>query len=169
MRQTWERKYAKPFLTLKIIILIHLNFFEWLFLVWVFLVRLIFSLWKVLKIFKTSHYIMCVFTKSYPALCDPLDCSPPGFSVHGISQARIQEWAAISFSRGSSQPRDRTWVSWIAGRLSYCLSHQGSPQSERRCYYARATMPEQRSQATRDYSHTTDRWGQAFSTVWGLL
>ena len=50
-------------------------------------------------------------------LCDPMDCSPPGSSVHGILQARILEWVAISFSRGSSQPRDRTQVSCIAGRF----------------------------------------------------
>ena len=49
-------------------------------------------------------------------LCDPVDCSPPGSSVRGILQARILEWVAISFSRGSSQPADRTWVSCIAGR-----------------------------------------------------
>ena len=49
-------------------------------------------------------------------LCDPVDCSPPGFSIHGILQARILEWVAISFSRGSSQPRDRTQVSRIASR-----------------------------------------------------
>ena len=49
-------------------------------------------------------------------LCDPMDCSPPGSSVHGILQARILEWGAISFSRGSSQPRDQTRVSHIAGR-----------------------------------------------------
>ena len=47
--------------------------------------------------------------------CFPMDCSPPGSSVHGISQARILEWVAISFSRGSSWPRDQTWVSCIAG------------------------------------------------------
>ena len=41
-----------------------------------------------------------------PTLCDPMDCSPPGSSVHGILQARIVEWVAIPFSRGSSQPRD---------------------------------------------------------------
>ena len=41
-----------------------------------------------------------------PTLCDPMDCSPPGSSIHGILQARILEWVAISFSRGSSQPRD---------------------------------------------------------------
>ena len=49
-------------------------------------------------------------------LCEPMDCSPPGSSVLGVSQARILEWVAISFSRGSSRPRDRTQVSHIAGR-----------------------------------------------------
>ena len=43
--------------------------------------------------------------QSYPTLCEPMDCSPPGSSAHGIFQARILEWVAISFSRGSSQPR----------------------------------------------------------------
>ena len=47
----------------------------------------------------------------------PMDFSPPVSSVHGILQARIQEWVAIPFSRGSSQPRDQTWVSHIAGRF----------------------------------------------------
>ena len=49
-------------------------------------------------------------------LCDPMDCSLPGSSVHGIFQARVLEWVVISFSRGSSQPRDRTLVSRIAGK-----------------------------------------------------
>jgi len=44
--------------------------------------------------------------QSCPTLCDPTDCSPPGSSVHGILQARILEWVAISFSRASSRPRD---------------------------------------------------------------
>ena len=52
-----------------------------------------------------------------PTLYDPVDCSPPGFSVHGILQTRILEWVAIPFSRGSSRPRDRAWVSRIAGRF----------------------------------------------------
>ena len=47
---------------------------------------------------------------------DPMDCSLPGFSIHGIFQARVLDWGAISFSRGSSWPRDRTQVSCIAGR-----------------------------------------------------
>ena len=45
-------------------------------------------------------------TQSCPTLCDPMNCNPPGSSVHGILQARVLEWVAISFSRGSSQPRD---------------------------------------------------------------
>ena len=49
-------------------------------------------------------------------LCNPVDCSQPGSSDHGILQARILEWVAISFSRGTSQPRDRTQVSRIAGK-----------------------------------------------------
>ena len=54
--------------------------------------------------------------QSCPTLCDPMDCSPPGSSVHGIFQAWILEWVAVSFSRGSSWPRDRTWVFCIVGR-----------------------------------------------------
>ena len=52
-----------------------------------------------------------------PTLCDPKDCSPPGSSVHRILQARILEWVAIPFSRGSSWPRDRTHFSCIGGRF----------------------------------------------------
>ena len=51
-----------------------------------------------------------------PALRNPMDCSPPGSSVQGILQARILKWVAISFSRGSSRPRDQTQVSCIRGR-----------------------------------------------------
>ena len=55
-------------------------------------------------------------TQLCPILCDPMDCSPPGSSVHGIFQAWILEWVFVSLSRGSSWPRDRTWVSRIVGR-----------------------------------------------------
>ena len=71
---------------------------------------------------------MCLVAQSYLILWDPMDCSPPDSSVHGISQARILEWIAIFFSRGSSQPKDQvtvSCVSCIAGRflekgLAYC-------------------------------------------------
>ena len=55
-------------------------------------------------------------TQSCLTLCDPMECSLPGSSIHGILQARVLEWVAISFSRGSSRPRDQTRVSCIAGR-----------------------------------------------------
>ena len=54
--------------------------------------------------------------QSCPTLGDSMDCSLPGSSIHGIFQARILEWVAISFSSGSSQPRDQTLVSLISGR-----------------------------------------------------
>ena len=54
--------------------------------------------------------------QSCPTCCDPMDCSLPGFSVHGILQARVLEWVTISFFRGSSQTRDQTRVSHIGGR-----------------------------------------------------
>ena len=56
-----------------------------------------------------SHSVVCL------TLCDPMDCSLPGSSVHGILQAKILEWGAVPFSRGSSQPRNQTRVSCIAG------------------------------------------------------
>ena len=58
-------------------------------------------------------------TQSCPTLCDPMNCSPPGSSVHGIFRARILEWVAISFSRGTSRPRDQTQV-YTAGSLPHC-------------------------------------------------
>ena len=58
----------------------------------------------------------CSVAKSGLTFWDPMDCSPSGSSVHGILQARILEWVAISFSRESSRPRDRTQVSRIPGR-----------------------------------------------------
>ena len=61
--------------------------------------------------------------QSCPTLCDPIDCSLPGSSVHGIFQAIVLEWISISFSRGSSQPTAQTRVSRIVDRRFYHLSH----------------------------------------------
>ena len=55
-------------------------------------------------------------SQSCPTLCDPMDCSLSGSSIHGIFQARVLEWIAISFSRGSSWPRNQSRVSRVAGR-----------------------------------------------------
>ena len=70
-----------------------------------------------LGIFKTSDQKKNWKLLSHVQLCDPMDCSPPDSSVHGILQTRILEWAAISFPRESSQLRDWTQVSHITGRF----------------------------------------------------
>ena len=69
------------------------------------------NIYKILKYGKWSEV-----NQSCPTLCDPMDCSLPGSSVHWIFQARVLEWVVISFSRGSSQPRDWTRVSCIVSR-----------------------------------------------------
>ena len=63
---------------------------------------------------------------------DPMDCSLPGFSVHGIFQAIVLEWVAISFSRESSWPRDWTQISCIVSKMLDHLRHQGSPMEHGR-------------------------------------
>ena len=70
--------------------------------------------------------------QSCPTLCDPMDCSPPGSLVHGIFQAWILEWVAVSFSRGSSWPRDRTQVSRIVGRRFTVWATREAHQKHRR-------------------------------------
>ena len=62
---------------------------------------------------------MCVHAQSCPTLYGPMDCSPPGSSVLGISQARILEWVAISCSREISNPRDQTHVCYIGRQILY--------------------------------------------------
>ena len=66
---------------------------------------------------ETLILTMCLVTQLCPILCDLMDCCPPGFSIHGISQERILEWVSIYYSREFSQPRDWTWVSCLAGRV----------------------------------------------------
>ena len=66
-------------------------------------------------------YMCGSVAQSCLTLCDPMDCSPPGSSVHGILQARILECVVIPFSRGSSPPKDQIQVSCTAGRIFYQL------------------------------------------------
>ena len=67
----------------------------------------------------------CSFAQLCSTLCEPMDCSPPGLSVHGISQARILVWVAVPFSKGSSQPRDWTHISCVS-----CITRQITILSE---------------------------------------
>jgi len=87
-----------------------------------------------LLFFGGGGFVLCM------TLCDPMDCSPPDSSIHGISQARILEWVAISFSRGYSQPRNETYISCVscihgeaaggtgAGAVSLPLALPGKPR-----------------------------------------
>ena len=81
--------------------------------------------WKKKKRKKESEVI-----QSCPTLCDPMDCSLPGFSVHGIFQARVPKWVAISLSGGSSQPRDQTRVSQMQA-AAWPSESPGKPKNEK--------------------------------------
>ena len=84
----------------------------------------------VVDTFKMSVCLLAKSFQSCPTLCDPMDCNPPGSSVHGILQLRILEWVAMPSSRGSFWPRDRTHISYISciGRwVLYHSHHLGSP------------------------------------------
>ena len=70
--------------------------------------------------------LFSLVAQSCPTLCDPMDSSPPGSSVHGISLARILEWVAISFSRGSSQSRDQTRFSCVSCIGRWILYHHNT-------------------------------------------
>ena len=83
-----------------------------------------YTMWNYFVLTYLDTYLICLpfflwwFSHSVVSdSCDPMDCSPPVSSVHGILQARILEWVAISFSTGSSQPKDWTWVSCTVGRF----------------------------------------------------
>ena len=104
------------------------------------------------------YHLLCLVAQLCPTLCDPMVCSLPGSSVHGILQGRILEWVPIPSSRESSQPRDRTqgfptadgfftvWVTrealsitWTIGKV-YCLLYF-LPQNHRwyycQCYFSK--------------------------------
>ena len=85
-----------------IIYLLVFLMFYWLHIYWSWLSPVLFLLHA------------CMHTQSFPTLCNPMDCSLPGCSVYGIFQARILEWVANSFSRGSSWPWDGTCISCVS-------------------------------------------------------
>ena len=76
--------------------------------------------------FTTEPLVAVLLTQSCPNLCNPMDYSSLGSSVHGILQARILEWLAITYSSSPSQPRDQTQVSCTAGRF-FTISAKGKP------------------------------------------
>ena len=92
-----------------------------------------FPVWQVIELCQFPRNQLVCGVLLCLTLWDPMDCSPPGPSVQRILQGRILEWVAISSSKGSSWPRDQTWVSFVSciGRwVIYLLSHRGSPVSQ---------------------------------------
>ena len=107
---------------------------------------------------------VCVYSQSLShkeslTLWNPLDCSPPGPSAHGIFRARILEYVATSFSRGCSQPRDRTCISCLrhCSRILYRLSHWRSPkyrgQMQKRTYFPSSNYQNQSEACDRKLPH----------------
>ena len=90
--------------------------------------------WKSQFSLQCQRMLKVLVTQSCPTPCDSMDCSPPGSSVHEIFQARILEWVAIYFSRGSSQPRDQTWVSCTAGIFFTIQGKPKNPQTTSQFY-----------------------------------
>ena len=83
--------------------------------------------------------------QSCPILCDPMDCRFPGSSVHGIFQARILEWFAISYSRASSWPRDQTHISPISCMGKQILDYWAQVEVWCGCHQEVAPVPRGRS------------------------
>ena len=89
--------------------------------------------------------VVFVCAQSCPTLCDPMDCSLPGSSLHKILQERILEWVAISFSKGSSRPSDQTHISHTACTAmdSLPLSHQRNRNITESKYYEQRVLLEE--------------------------
>ena len=87
----------------------------------------LFYIWRDSRKYLRDTAVVLLAAKLCRTLCKPMNCSPPGSSVHGTSQARILDWIAISFSKGSSRSRSQTHVSWINRWTLYGGSQQESP------------------------------------------
>ena len=86
------------------------------FMNWIWKWNIAFPWHSIDSIYSLLVSVKMLVAQSCPTLCDPMDSSLVGASVHEILQVRILKWVAIPFSRGSSWPRDWTWISWTAGR-----------------------------------------------------
>ena len=87
------------------------------FVKWYYIYRFIYGYCTIDITPQYTIYMCVLVVQSCLTFCDSMDCSPTGYFVHGILQAKILEWVAIPFSTGSSQPRGQIWVSCIAGRF----------------------------------------------------
>ena len=103
--------------------------------------------------------------QSCPTLCDPMDCSLSGSSVHGIFQARVLEWIAISFSRGSFRPRNRTRVSRIAGRRFTVWATREGDSALSEHTHIDYLWEEEKKTNTREWRQTIDKQGDCYQSI----
>ena len=89
----------------------------YVFMIYIYLITYTFKFYYTISHIVKSEKHECFSHSVVSDSCNPMDCRPPESSVHEILQARILEWVAIPFFRGSSQLRDPTWVSCITGRF----------------------------------------------------
>ena len=94
--------------------------------------------------------VKLLVTQAHLTLCNPMDCSPLSSSVHGILQARILEWVAISYSRGSSWLRDQTCISYIGRQILYCSATREASYSKDQEKRLKHYVPK--------YDHTYPDW-----------
>ena len=110
-----------------IMLFINSNSFIFPLPIWILL--FLFLLWLLWQRLPKKLKLKVLVTQACLTVYDPTDWSPPGSSVHGISQARKLKWVAISFSRGSFQPRDQSYVSCIAGRFFAVWASREAPKA----------------------------------------
>ena len=114
--------YTFLYIVICLFLLFSISISQLVFTSWNFILKLL-ILVLTLPFNSANHYPCLIVahsvTKSCSTLCNPMDYSPPGSSVHGISQARILEWVAMSSSRGSSWPRDATRTSYSGIQILY--------------------------------------------------
>ena len=128
-------------------------------------------MWDALTHFHTrlssacTHIWSKVKSLSRVRLCDPMDCSLQGSSVHGVFQARVLDWVAISFSRGSSQLRDRTWVSHIARRH---FTVWATREALKTCGNKEATLTSSSSTLAQDLSQKIWEWSPVIRVLKSL-
>ena len=111
------------------------NVLWYLFVVYVFFILVTVGCCKMIFSKQNENLIWeyvraCKSLQSYPTLCDSMDCSPPGFSVHRILQARILEWVAMPSSRGSSRPIDQTSISYVSCIGRWVLYHWATREAQ---------------------------------------
>ena len=121
----WECSFPYPYGLLSHFLLVSAQILA--FLAILYKIAILYPSYTALVFLHSSYHFLCAHAKLLRSCwthCNPIVCSPPGSSVYGILQARILGWVAMVSSRGSSQPRDQTYISYISCIGRWVLYHQ---------------------------------------------